>query len=146
MEVELAPGKEPREFYFIEAKYGDLTKDGSEEAVVILGVITSGTARQTLVFVYGMSADIAKRLAVYETGDRWDYGYHNASIKDNQLVIERYKPSIIEYDGKKHDMSASDKFIRDYYKWDKTKFMKSKTEEVPADREDKNPWVSHDKS
>jgi hypothetical protein len=146
MGVELAPGKEPREFYLIEVRYGDLTTDGNEEAVVILGVITSGTARHSLVFVYGMSGETPKRLFVYETGDRWDYGYHDASIRNRQLVIERYKPVIIEDRGKKHDMSSSDTYIRDYYEWDHTKFVKVKTEEVPADREDKNPWVSHDRS
>jgi len=145
MDVKSSPGKEPRKFFLIEVTYGDLTADGEEEAVVIVGVITSGTARHSLVFVYGMSGEAPKRLFVYETGDRWNYGYHDALIKDNQLLIERYKPIITEYEGTKHDMSASNTYVRDYYKWDQTKFIKFKTEEVPADREDTNPWVSRDK-
>src|SRR5438445_8321866 len=41
-------GKEPREFYLMDAEpisYGDLTGDGTEEAVLAVGIITSGTAR-----------------------------------------------------------------------------------------------------
>jgi hypothetical protein len=136
-------GKEPRQFFLREFKYGDLTSDGSEEAIVVLQIITSGTARPSLIFVYKMLSDGPRRLWVYQTGDRWDHGYHDASIRDGQLLIERYKPSVIKYQGQKHDMSASEAYIRDYYKWDGTSFRKIKTEETPVDPTDKNRWAVH---
>lgn len=143
MNLDFGYGKEPRKFFLIDEgiKYGDLTGDGNEEAVVVLGVITSGTARPNLVFVYTMSNERPKRLWVYETGDRWDYGYHAASITDGQLIVERYKPSIIEYRGQKHDMSSSDTYIRDYYKWGGSQFRRVQIETVPADPSDSAPWV-----
>ena len=77
MDVELAPGKEPRKFYIVEVKYGDLTQDGNEEALVIMGVITSGTARDTLLFVYGMSGDAPKRYCQVN-GGRCNWTIHSA--------------------------------------------------------------------
>ena len=124
-------------------RYGDLTDDSKEEAVVVLGVITSGTARANLIFIYTMLREKPVRLWVYETGDRSDYGYHAAAIKEGQLAIERYKPEIIEYQGQKHNMSRSDTYIRDYYKWTGVEFKKTKTEEIPIDPHDDNPWVMH---
>jgi len=143
MDTGFGYGREPREFFLRELKYGDLTTDDKDEAVVVLQMISSGTARPSLVFVYTMSNDRPKMLWFYETGDRWDYGYHGALIKDGQLIIERYKPSFLEYQGQKHDMSASEAYIRDYYKWDGTHFGKMKTKEVPVDPADKNRWVVH---
>ena len=126
-------------------RYGDLTDDSKEEAVVVLGVITSGTARANLIFIYTMLREKPVRLWVYETGDRYDYVYNAASIKEVQLAIERYKPEIIEYQGQKHNMSRSDTYIRDYYKWTGVEFKKTKTEEIPIDPHDDNPWVMHQK-
>lgn len=144
MDTGFSYGQEPRQFFLIGdgVKYGDLTEDGNEEALVVLGIITSGTARHNLIFVYTTSNERPKRLWVFETGDRWDYGYHDALIKNGQLLIEQYKPKIIEYQGQKHDMSQSDTYIRDYYKWDGTQFRKIKTEELPIDTSDSNPWAS----
>jgi hypothetical protein len=110
MELGFRYGKEPRQFFLIDegVKYGDLTGDGNEEALVVLGLITSGTARPNIIFIYTMPNDESKRLWVYETGDRADYGYHDVSIKEGQLLIERYKPKIIEYQGQKYNMSQSE--------------------------------------
>jgi hypothetical protein len=107
-----------------------------------LSVTTSGTARPFLIFVYTISDGQPKRLWTYETGDRWDYGYHNAFVKDEQLLIERYKPQIIDYQGQKHDMSSSNTYLRDYYKWNANQFKQVKTEEIPASPDDQSPWVN----
>jgi hypothetical protein len=143
MNLDFDYGKEPRKFFLIDegVKYGDLTGDGNEEAVLVLRIITSGTARSNLVFVYIISEQRPKRLWVYETGDRWDYGYHAASINNGQLIVERYKPSVIEYQGKKHGMPSSDTYLRDYYKWGGSQFRRVHTEAVPADSSDSAPWV-----
>jgi hypothetical protein len=43
MDTGFGYGKEPRKFFLIDepVEYGDLTRDGHEDAVVVLGVITS---------------------------------------------------------------------------------------------------------
>lgn len=149
MELGVRYGKEPREFFLTNrgenygVKYGDLTGDGKEEAAVVLAIITSGSGRGNLVFIYTMLHGKPTRLAVFETGDRWDFGYHRAYIEDGQLLIERYKPKIVEDRGENHNMSRSDSYLRDYYKWSGSEFKKIKTEEVPADPHDDNPWVIH---
>jgi hypothetical protein len=143
METGFGYGKEPKEFFLIEdgVQYGDLTGDGVEEAVVVLGIITSGTARANIVFVYGLSEGKPTRLWAYQTGDRWDYGFHKVSIEKSELILERYKPKIINYQGQKHDMSQSDTYVRDYYQYNGSRFNKLKTEEYPTDSSDSNPWV-----
>jgi hypothetical protein len=143
MDLNFAYGKEPRKFSLIDngVSFGDLTGDESEEAVVILNTITSGTSRPYLIFVYRIADGKPERIWAFETGDRWDYGYHRAFIENEELVIERYKPNIVEYQGQKHDMSSSDRYVRGYYKWNGERFSEVKTQELPADPGDKNPWV-----
>jgi hypothetical protein len=143
MDTGLGFGKEPREFHLIDEpiSYGDLTGDGRDEAVVVLGIITSGTARPGVVFVYTMSRGKPRRLWAFETGDRWDYGYHRAFITDSELVVERYKPVFVVYRGQKHDMSSSNFYVRDHYKWNGARFRKTKTENVPVDANDGAPWA-----
>lgn len=143
MQTGFGYGKEPREFFLIDEpiKYGDLTGDGNDDAVVVLGIITSGTARAGAIFVYGMSRGKPTRLWAYETGDRWDFGFHSASIRDGTLVIERYKPYILLYHGRKHNMSSSNFYIREHYKWNGARFRKIKTETVPVDPNDRAPWA-----
>lgn len=144
MELGVHYGKEPREFFLTDrgensgVKYGDLSGDGKEEAVVVLGVITSGSARPNIVFVFGMSGDTPKIWWVRETGDRADHGYHNASIRNGQLLLETYKPR-----AEKFQTSNSDTYIRDYYKWTGVEFKKIQTQEIPVDPQDDNPWVIH---
>jgi hypothetical protein len=145
MHTNFSYGKEPREFYLIGAIYGDLTKDGQEEAVVVVGVINSGTARSGMVFVYIIIEDMPKRIGVYETGDRWDYGYNDADVVDGQLMIERYKPVIIEDKEGQFDMSQSKVYIRDYYNWNENRFKRVRTEEVPIGPDDSSPWVNRGK-
>ena len=143
MDLGYREGKEPWKFFLRDLKYGDLTDDNHEEAVIVLQMMTSGTARPSLVFVYSLLGNEPKRLWVYQTGDRWDYGYHDATVKDEQLLIETYKPSFVEYQGQKHDMPASEAYLRDYYKWDGNTLLKVNTEEIPVDPNDKNQWVVH---
>lgn len=143
METEFSSGKEPRRFFLVSdgVKYGDLTGDGFEEAIVVLGMITSGTARAHLIFVYTLAQDKLKRIWVFQTGDRWDYGYRLASINEGAIIIDRYAPLIVDYKGGKHELSQSDTYVRDTYRWDGNQFVKTATEEVPVDSGDSNPWV-----
>jgi hypothetical protein len=143
MNTAFAYGKEPRKFFLIDEpiKYGDLTGDGREEAVVVLGIITSGTARPGALFVYTMDHGKPTRLFALETGDRWDHGYYNAYIQNSVLVVERYKPYTAVFRGEKHDMSSSSFYIRDYYEWSGARFRKTKSRTVPVDRNDSAPWA-----
>ena len=144
MNTDFNYGKEPRRFYLMDEDpigYGDLTGDGNDEAVVTLGIISSGTDRPGVVFVYTMARGKPERLFARETGDRWDYGYHSATIRNGELIIERYKPVIIVYRGQNHDMSASNFYIRERYKWNGRRFRKTKTETVPVDVNDRAWWA-----
>lgn len=144
MKLGVRVGKEPREFFLSEVVYGDLTQDGKEEALVVLGAITSGTSRQFSLLIYTLEANKPKLLWTLQTGDRWDYGLHSAQISENNLVVETYKPTIIEFDGRKHNLSSSASYIRDSYNWNGKNFVKGSTVEVPVARDDKQPWVQHE--
>lgn len=141
MDLDFDYGKEPRRFKLTQSSYADLTGDGEEEAVLVMATITSGSDRPYLVFVYTMAGERPRRLWVYETGDRSNYGYRAASVSDGQLLLELYKPKIVESQGKQHNLSQSDTFVRDYYKWDGATFAKIKREESPIGPDDSKPWV-----
>ena len=142
MNVGSGEGTEPRRFFLSEVVYGDLTQDGIEEAVVVLGAITSGTARQFSLLVYTLQGAKPERLWVLETGDRWDFGLYSVQIVENQLVVQIYKPSILEFEGKKHNLSSASSYLRDVYGWNGKGFVKLSRTEVPVSPDDKNPWVS----
>lgn len=141
MNLDFDHGKEPRKFILTQLSYADLTGDGAEEAIIVIATINSGSDRPFLIFVYTLAGERPRRLWVYETGDRSNYGYRAASVSDGQLLLELYKPKIVEYEGKQHNLSQSDTFIRNYYKWDGATFAKIRTEESPIGPEDSKPWV-----
>lgn len=141
MNLDFDYGKEPRKFILSRVSYADLTGDGDEEAILVMSTITSGSDRPFLIFVYTLSGERPKRLWFYETGDRSNYGYRAASASDGQLLIELYKPKIVESQGQQHNLSQSDTLIRNYYKWDGATFVKIRTEEAPVGPDDSNPWV-----
>jgi hypothetical protein len=66
MDLNFAYGKEPRKFSLIDnsVSFGDLTGDETEEAVVVLNTITSGTSRPYLILVYRMADGKPEKMSV----------------------------------------------------------------------------------
>ena len=71
--------------------YGDLTRDGIEEAIVSLVVIVQGgTARPHIHYIYTIDKTKPKLLRMFDTGDRADGGLRQIYAEKGGLVVERY--------------------------------------------------------
>jgi hypothetical protein len=71
--------------------YGDLTRDGIEEAIVSLVVIVQGgTARPHIHYIYTIDKTKPKLLWMFNTGDRADGGLRQIYAEKGLLVVERY--------------------------------------------------------
>jgi len=142
MNIRCGKDQDPAELSLTDMQYGELTADGSEEAVITLRIIMAGTARPHLILVYTLSDGQPKRLWIYETGDRAREGLHTVSVESGQLVIELYKPVAVPDDSRQMvELASSDRYTRNYYAWNGREFFKTKTEERPTDLSDTNPWV-----
>lgn len=70
--------------------YGDLTRDGSEEAMVVLFEDVRGSAIPYHVFIYAVADGSPALLWSFETGDRADGGLRRIYAESGDLVIELY--------------------------------------------------------
>lgn len=131
----------PRGFFLADLNYGDLTGDNMEEAIVTLGIWSTGTARHHAIFVYTRTHKLPKMLWIYETGDRAYGGYRRAYVENNQLVVELYKPFTKIVEGEEITLPSSSTSTRDYYQWSGINFKRIKTEEFPNTPEEGKPWV-----
>jgi len=92
-------------------KYGDVTGDGREEAVIFMSILTGGTAMPGIIYVYTMQGNRPKMLWNLTTGDRAFGGYRNAYVQNGQLVIELFSPESGQGN------CCSTKYIRTTYDW-----------------------------
>src|SRR5262245_4979693 len=75
-------------FTLRKAVFGDITGDGSEEAIIRLDINTDGSAGADQVYIYTLKNGRAKFLWGFEGGDRAEGGLRQAYAQDGQLVIE----------------------------------------------------------
>jgi hypothetical protein len=105
--------------------YGDLTKDGVEEAIVVLSIITGGSAIPHAVYIYGWHNDGPKLLWAFATGDRGAGGLRQAYAENGQLVVELYgKDKLIgkKLFGMEMGVCCPKVFTRARYDWRGNKF------------------------
>jgi hypothetical protein len=72
---------------------GDLTGDDRPEAIVVLGVLTGGSAAPHAIYVIDTSTKTPSFLWSFATGDRADGGLRNIRVSNRELVLEVYEPS-----------------------------------------------------
>jgi hypothetical protein len=70
--------------------FGDVTGDAVEEALVVLGERTRGTAVLHHVYVFGLVERESKLLWDFETCDRADGGLRQVYARGGRLVVELY--------------------------------------------------------
>ena len=95
---------------------GDLTRQGRDDAIVVLRYDTGGTQFSYLVYVYTSTASGPKLLAYFHAGDRSASGLYQVYAQNKELVVELYDPS------KQTGDCCSSGFIRTRYRWRKNKF------------------------
>lgn len=106
-------------------KYGDVTGDDSEEAIVFMSILTGGTAMPGIIYVYTMQGNHLKMLWNLTTGDRAFGGYRNAYIKNGRLVIELFIP-----EGGQGNCCPI-KYTRTVYEWQKNQFKPKQKQTFP---------------
>jgi hypothetical protein len=124
--------------YLGDVSYGDVTGDGQEEAIVVLSILTGGSAMPNCVYVYTWDRRRPKLLWAFDTGDRADGGLRRVKEEKGYLLVELYGNRRIL--GK--DLYLEDKtnrgaccptlFTRARYKWIGNRFrLASKPEVLP---------------
>jgi hypothetical protein len=81
-------------FSIFEVAYGDLTGDGSDEAVVLSVCNTGGTGNFTEGYVNGIIAGKPALLARIPGGDRADGGLRSARVEMGVLIVESNDPEL----------------------------------------------------
>ena len=104
--------------------YGDVTGDGGEEAMVVLSMVTGGSAIPHATYIYASEDGKPKLLWAFSTGDRAEGGLRRVFAEKGELVIEQYSPV-----NSKGDCCPT-LFTRARYKWKDKHFEQGGKEEV----------------
>jgi hypothetical protein len=122
--------------------YGDVTGDGVEEAMMMLGIESRGSAILDIVYIFGMSNGKPILLWSFETGDRGDGGLRQVYADHGNLVVELFgKDRIIGRDLYRGDepLAGPGSFTRARYEWREGEFrMKGNPEVLPNPSGDAN--------
>ncbi|MDQ6653157.1 MAG: hypothetical protein M3Y84_10485, partial [Acidobacteriota bacterium] len=113
--------------------YGDVTGEGSEEAMVVLFENVKGSAIPYYVYVYALERRKPKALWSFETGDRGDGGLRKVYAENGGLVVELYgKNTGIGDIANKEEAGACcpKSFTRIRYQWRRQKFRQKGSREV----------------
>ena len=111
--------------FFQSVKYGDVTGDGIEEAIVSLSIQTGGSATPGLVYIYTLQKDRLKLMWLRSTGDRAEGGLRNVYAENGQLVVE-----IDSSVGSRGDCCPM-RFTRTRYSWQGGRFRLKRNETLP---------------
>ena len=121
--------------------YGDITGDGVEDAMVVFGVQTRGSAILDYVYVFTMEKEQPKLVWDFETGDRADGGLRRIYAENGNLVIELFgKDRVVGgelYQGDE-GLCCPSSFTRAYYKWTGDRFELTNKETLSNPQGDAN--------
>ena len=87
---ELPPPDNYESISLVAVAYGDVTGDGTEEAMVVLTQSTRGTAIIYFVYVFAIEKQQPKLLWAFATGDRAQGGLRKVYSDQGDLVVELY--------------------------------------------------------
>lgn len=111
---------------FEDVVYGDVTGDGVEEAIVILGIRTRGSAIPDCVYIYTLKNKRPSLLWGFVTGDRADGGLRKVYAESGILVVELFGPArLIEA------ACCPKRFTRTRYEWRGGRFRRKRRQTLP---------------
>jgi glucose/arabinose dehydrogenase len=120
----------------VDVSYADLTGDGVEEAIVVMGLLHAGTSNAVYVYIYGAQRERPQILWSFESGDRAEGGLRNIYADNGELVVEldgRNKiigTDLYADDGTNRGACCPDAFTRTRYRWRDGNFRQQGTPEV----------------
>jgi predicted dehydrogenase len=116
-------------------EYSDVTGDGDEEAIVVLGYSTQGTATYKTVYIYTLEKGEPELLWAFNTGDRADGGLRRTIGENGTLLVELYGKGTTPKDLSNKEESGACcpiSFTRTRYQWNGKHFQqKGKEETLP---------------
>lgn len=83
-------GNERVSMEYVRATYGDVTGDGQSEAIVVLDLITGGSAIPKCVYVFSRGKGGVESVSEFYSGDRADGGLRAVYPDSGRLILERY--------------------------------------------------------
>jgi hypothetical protein len=107
---------------FGRVKYGDVTGDGVEEAIVFLSIQTGGSSIPGVFYIYTWQNNHPVLLWSRSTGDRADGGFRDAYAEAGNYVLELNSSEQSRGD------CCPTKFERAKYKWNGKEFRQTKKE------------------
>lgn len=113
--VKLVNGKSNIGFSFQSEQFGNVLKDGKDQAIVVLR-FHSGTLDTNYVYVYSFAAQLPKLLAYFHTGNRAFSGLYRVYGENGRLVVDLFDP-----DRRSGDCCSSG-YVRTRYRWQAGKF------------------------
>lgn len=75
---------------YVKTKFGEVTGDGQDEALVIIKIETGGAALPQVVYVFEWKNNQPEIIWYFRTGDRADGGLRELRAENGELVIELY--------------------------------------------------------
>jgi hypothetical protein len=133
--ITLRPGEGGPNFI----NYGDITGDGAEEAMAVLGIGTRGSAIPYYVYIFTMDNGKPKLIWDFETGDRADGGLRSIYSDQRDLVVELYGKgkvlgtNLYTDDGSSTQTPYPYYFTQTRYKWDGTQFKQNGAPTLQSD-------------
>jgi hypothetical protein len=128
----------PMDLYSV--TYGDVTGDGSDEAIVALSVLVErAPAAPHAIYVYAFENNKPKLLWAFATGDRADGGLRRIYAESGKLVVELYGKGkvlgtdLYANDGTDAEVPYPYNFTRTQYEWSGTEFRPVKVPEILSD-------------
>lgn len=106
-------------------RYGDVTGDGTEEAMIFMSILTGGSALPGIIYVYTIQNNRPQMLWNLTSGDRADGGFRDMYAENGHLVVE-LSNSI----GKRGDCCPV-KYDRTVYEWRGSRFRPIKKQTLP---------------
>jgi hypothetical protein len=116
---------------YVTTRYMDATGDGQDEAIVILKLVTAGSAIPQVVYIFEWKDSKPELIWFFRTGDRADGGLKDMRAEDGMLTVElfgqdRFLLGAVETSkitGDEEQLCCPGFFSRSRYKWNGKNFL-----------------------
>lgn len=116
---------------YVTTEFFDVTGDGQDEALVILKIVTAGSAIPQLVYIFTWKDNQPELIWYFRTGDRADGGLKDLRPEDGMLTVELYGQDRFilgevetgKITGDEEQLCCPPFFSRSRYKWNGRNFL-----------------------
>jgi hypothetical protein len=116
---------------YVAAKFFDVTGDGQDEALVVLKIVTAGSAIPQIVYVFTWKDNHPELIWYFRTGDRADGGLKDLRPEDGMLAVELFGQDRFILGGVETGKITGDEeqlccppfYSRSRYKWNGRDFL-----------------------